>query len=216
VPDSCPACAAELFGWLQLPAAGGEGQVLLQRCESCGLGIAADLARENVPSMWFGPGRKLADGKVELRVANRDSVQARLGGRHWAALDSERRLYPTPESLRGLAAASGLLIHDVRSPPSARGQAWMWQTILNALTFNENFIHDVRAGRLRAGSRPVRFAIDALVSTLAAIPVALVSAPLELVAALSGRGGELVAIASPAGGAADGRSGDGASAYPRA
>ena len=160
--------------------------------------MSADLAPENAPAALVTSARELTNGKLELRVANRDSVQARLGDRHWAALEPERRLYPTPESLRRLAASAGLRIEDVSTPPSARTQAWMWQTILNALTFHENFVRDVRAARLRPRGRPLRFTIDAIVSAIAAIPAALVSTPLELVAALAGRGGELVAIASRA------------------
>ena len=73
----------------------------------------------------------------------------------------------------------------------------MWQTILNAFTFHENFARQVRAGTLRPGGARgrLKFGIDAVVTVLAAVPVALVSAPLELVAALLGRGGELVAVA---------------------
>jgi hypothetical protein len=74
----------------------------------------------------------------------------------------------------------------------------MWQTIVNAFTFEENFVRNVRAGTLRPGDRPLRFAIDAIVSAVAAIPAVLVSAPLELVAAVAGRGGELVAFVSRA------------------
>src|SRR5919197_5022976 len=99
----CPACGAQLFGWLQLPAATDEGQVLLRRCESCGLGISADLAPHDAPAALVASARELTHGRLELRVANRDGVQARLGDRKWAALEPERRLYPTPESLRRLA-----------------------------------------------------------------------------------------------------------------
>ena len=194
--DRCPACGAELFGWLRVPARADEGPVLLLRCETCGLGIAADLAPEHAPARLFDPARKLPDGRLVVRVANRDSVQARLGGRHWAALEAERLVYPTPDSVPKLAAGAGLRIVEIRSAPSARSQAWMWQTILNAFTFQENFVRELWAGRLHAGDRPVRFAIDAIVSAVAAIPAALVAVPLELVAALTGRGGELVAVAS--------------------
>ena len=74
----------------------------------------------------------------------------------------------------------------------------MWQTILNAFTFNENFARQVRAGTLRPGGArraALKFGIDAVVTALLALPVAIVSAPLELFAALAGRGGELVAVA---------------------
>ena len=87
--------------------------------------------------------RELEDGKLELRVANRDSVQA---SPRWPPLGSARfrtRDLPDPQSLRGLAAAAGLARRGGPLPPSgARSQAWMWQTLLNALTFEENFAHD--------------------------------------------------------------------------
>ncbi len=73
----------------------------------------------------------------------------------------------------------------------------MWQTLLNGLTFHANFAREVRAGRLRpsnARSRP-RFVADLVVTVLGAPLVLLVSAPLELGAALFRRGGELSATA---------------------
>jgi len=198
--SACPACGEPLFGWLLVgPDANGNpnDSVLLERCEHCRLGIAADLAPASTPSALLGFARQIPEGRFELRVANRASVQASLGGSHWAALERQRGLYPTPQSLPPLAAAAGLEIEELRCPRRGQGQAWMWQTILNAFTFHENFARDVRAGTLRPGSGRgrLRFGIDAVVTALAALPVALVSAPLELFAALLGRGGELVAVA---------------------
>jgi hypothetical protein len=73
----------------------------------------------------------------------------------------------------------------------------MWQTILNAFTFHKDFAREVRAGSLRPRGAlgRLKFGIDAVVTALIAIPVAIVSAPLELFAALAGRGGELLAVA---------------------
>jgi hypothetical protein len=73
----------------------------------------------------------------------------------------------------------------------------MWQTILNAFTFERNFAHRARAGEVRLSDlrERLRFAVDALVTVLAALPAALVSAPLELVAASASRGGELIIVA---------------------
>ena len=198
--STCPACGEPLFGWLLLgpdPIGNPNDSVLLERCERCRLGVAADLAPANTPSALLGFARQVPEGRFELRVANRASVQASLGGNHWAALERPRRLYPTPQSLPPLAAAAGLEIEELRCPRRGQGQAWMWQTILNAFTFHENFARDVRAGRLRPGGGRGRltFGIDAIVTVIAALPVALVSAPLELFAALLGRGGELVAVA---------------------
>ena len=197
--SACPACGEPLYGWL-LVGSGDNGSpsdsVVLERCERCRLGVAANLAPVNSTSALLDSARPVSDGRLELRVANRASVQASLGGNHWAALEPQRRLYPTPESLPPLAAAAGLQVEELRFPRRGQGQAWMWQTILNAFTFHENFARKVRAGTLRPGSARgrVRFAIDAIVTVLAALPVALVSAPLELIAALIGRGGELVAV----------------------
>jgi hypothetical protein len=198
--SACPACGEPLYGWLVLGQGGDEdphGQALLERCERCRLGVARNLAPADTTSAVLGCGRQTSDGRLELRVPNRASIQASLGGRHWAALDPGRPLYPTPESLPRLAAAAGLAIEEMRSPRRGRGQAWMWQTILNALTFHENFARRARAGSLRPTSARgrLKFGVDAIVTVLTALPVALVAAPLELCAALAGRGGELVAVA---------------------
>jgi hypothetical protein len=198
--SACPACGEPLYGWLLLgPGENGgpDDSILLERCERCRLGVAASLAPANSAPALLGGARQAPDGRLELRLANRASVQASLGGSHWAALEPQRRLYPTPESLPPLAAAAGLEVEEVRFPRRGQGQAWMWQTILNAFTFHENFARQVRAGTLRPRSSRgrLRFGIDAIVTVLAALPVALVSAPLELIAALVGRGGELVAVA---------------------
>jgi len=197
--SACPACGEPLYGWLVVGAGenGPSGSVVLERCERCRLGVAANLAPANSTSALLGSARQVSDGRLELRVANRASLQASLGGNHWAALEPQRRLYPTPDSLPPLAAAAGLEIEELRFPRRGQGQTWMWQTIINAFTFHENFALKVRAGTLRPASARsrFRFGIDAIVTVLAALPVALVSAPLELIASLSGRGGELVAVA---------------------
>jgi hypothetical protein len=171
--------------------------VLLERCELCGLGIAADLGTAEAAATLLAAADELPGRRLQLRAANRRSVQASLGGSQWAALEPGRRLYLTPQSLRLLALRAGLDVEESGSPAWGRGQAWMWLTIVNALTLNRNFAREVRTGRLRPGGirRGVSFAIDALVTTVVALPVALLAAPLELLAAVVGRGGELVALA---------------------
>ena len=73
----------------------------------------------------------------------------------------------------------------------------MWQTMLNGLTFHRNFAREVRGGTLRPANSRGRFAfgMDVVVTVLGAPLVLLVSAPFELVAALSRHGGELAATA---------------------
>jgi hypothetical protein len=190
----CPACGEPLYGWLTIAGPGGVER-LLRRCEHCGLGLAADLEPEQIPGVLLDEARDLGRGRLELRLANRSSVQARLGARHWAALGAERRLYPTPQSLPALAAFAGARVVAIASPQSRRAQGWMWQTLVNAFTLSENVARELRSRRLEAsGVRArTRLVLDLAVTVLAALPVALVSAPLEAAAALTGRGGELAA-----------------------
>jgi hypothetical protein len=193
--SACPACGEPLFGWLVL-SHDRHREVLLRRCERCGLGVADGLAPADLPAALLVHAERVSANRVELRVPNRASVQASLGGRHWAALEPERTLYPTPGSLPRLAAAAGLEILELRSPRRGRGQGWMWQTIVNAFTFHDNFASRVRAGSLRP-TRSVdrlKFGVDAVITVLTALPVALVAAALEVFAALAGRSGELVAV----------------------
>jgi hypothetical protein len=189
----CPACGQPLYGWLELETPAGPA--LLQRCENCRLGLAAGLAGADVPNELLADARNLPDGQLEIRVANRDSVQARLGGLNWAALEPARGLYPTPRSLDLLFQRNGLTQAGLGSPRWGTGQVWSWQSLVNAFTFNHNFALRVRAGLLRpSGLRErLKYTIDAVVTVLATPLVLLVSVPLELVAALRGDGGMLVA-----------------------
>jgi hypothetical protein len=192
----CPACGQPLYGWLQLDTPAGPA--LLERCENCHLGLAAGLSGDDVGHELLADARNLADGELELRVANRDSWQARLGGLNWAGVEPVRGLYPTPRSLELLVGKAGLSLVRVDSPRWGTGQLWMWQTIVNAFTFTHNFALKVRAGPLRPSgfASRLKYAIDAVVTVLATPLVLVVSLPLELIAALAGKGGVLVAVAS--------------------
>jgi hypothetical protein len=206
-PGACPLCQRQLYGWIALPPAGGpavgeqvteaELQRIVDRCENCGVALerrrAVDLEAE-----WEAVCRPGEPGRREIAIPNRTSLQAWIGEVGWAAIDRyPGRLIHTPASLELLAGHNGQDIERTRSPISRRSQAWMWQTLLNGLTFHPNFAREVRAGRLRpanARSR-ARFAVDLVVTVLGAPLVLLVSAPLELGAALARRGGELTATA---------------------
>jgi hypothetical protein len=192
----CPACGQPLFGWLQLETPAGPA--LLERCENCRLGLAAGLGRDDVANELLADARNLADGRLELRVANRDSWQARLGGVNWAGLEAGRGLYPTPRAVELLARKIGLSLVRVSSPQRGTPQLWMWETIVNAFTFTHNFALRVRSGPMRPSgfAERLKYAIDAVVTVLSTPLVLVVSVPLELVAALIGRGGVLVAVAS--------------------
>jgi hypothetical protein len=217
---ACPLCGQPLYGWIVLPPASGGASVglplsadpaaerVIDRCEECGValehGVEVDLIAE-----WEAVCRAADEGGRAILVPNRASLQAAIGVEGWAAIDlSAGRLLLTRPSLELLAERNGHRIESVGTPPSWRAQRWMWQTLLNGFTFHPNFAREVRAGRLRPGTGRGRlaFAADALVTTLGALLVAIVSLPLELGAATFKRGGELSAhaVATPGGASSNG------------
>jgi hypothetical protein len=195
----CPACGEPLYGWVKVASADGQSWVI-DRCERCGLGVTRGVPDPG--AVFESVRRGLGPGQTaEMRFPNRASLQAGIGGDRWAALElPTQRLHPTPWALRLLLGRHGLVATRVRQPPFGRNLAWMWQTLLNGFTFHTNFARDVIRGRLRpkAARSAAAFAVDALVSILAAVPIALVAVPLELAAATARRGGELeVSVAVP-------------------
>jgi hypothetical protein len=213
----CPACGGPLFPWAESHAfdARRDEEYVLDRCERCGTAVSRsspvhpasgprprDAADAEVGELLGNPG---PGETVELACSNRNSLQAGIGEGDWAALElPERPLQLTPKGLEAILKRRGMTIAGVRYPAFGRNQRWMWQTLLNALTFQPNFAREVLAGRLRPGSsrRPVAFAVDLMVSVLATPLIALVSVPLETVAALARRGGEMRVSVVPATGGA--------------
>jgi hypothetical protein len=213
-----------MYGWVKVESRESAESFVVDRCEACGLGVThklttharadgngrppialADLPRSSDPDATLESAASglRAGESVELRAPNRDSLQAALGGDQWAALElPAQRLHITPRSLDLLLEPHGLEVTRRRYPAFGRNQLWMWQTLLNGFTFHSNFARDALRGRLtpRSARSVPSFAIDAIVSKLGALPVALISIPLELVAALARRGGELVVSVAARGG----------------
>jgi hypothetical protein len=191
----CPLCGEPLYGWIAVAPPAGEERVLV-RCENCGA-VVEPGAEVDLPEEWAAV--RTGGG---VSIPNRGSLQAAIGLDGWAAIDlAPGRLLMTRRSLELLAERNRSRLDSVHTPQRRRSQAWMWQTLLNGLTFHPNFARELRAGRLRpstAISRP-RFFVDLVVTVLGAPLVGLVSVPLEAAAALFGRGGELVATV-PTGG----------------
>jgi hypothetical protein len=203
-PTTCPLCGGPAFGWVTLPDPGTRPTVgmparvglVIDRCEDCGAGIARAGGVLDLEAELERVSERHADGSLVVRAPNRASVQASIGGDGWAALaDWEGGLLLTPKALRALAEHTGHRVRRTRFESLGRNQRWSWQTLVNGLTLHPNFAHEVRAGRLRpsGGRGPVAFAIDCVVTALAAPLVATVSFPLELSAVALGRGGELTA-----------------------
>jgi hypothetical protein len=143
-----------------------------------------------------------AEGALTLRFPNAASVQALLGAERWPRLARDARAVAgggdrtgvavelTPRAAELLLSDEGLRVDRVRHLVRP-GMAAMWQTILNLLTFNPNFAIRAITGELRPhGARETaRFAIDALITFLAAVPTALIAVAVEGGAVLARRGG---------------------------
>jgi hypothetical protein len=188
----CPACGEPLFVWLETLGWGPREDQILDRCENCGLAVA----RDAVPTPERAIEELLLDSSesedgITVRAANAASLQAWLGAENWAALrPGDSDVKPTPRAAGLLLGRRGLLVTRVRYSAAA-GMASMWQTLLNLLTFHRDFAVEALGGRLRpAGSRGrTAFAVDALITVLAAIPTAVLAAILEGGAVIARRGG---------------------------
>ena len=88
-------------------------------------------------------------------------------------------------------------MRSIRHLP-APGMALMWQTLLNLLTFHRDFAPEALSGRLRpsGGRGRAAFAIDAMVTVLAAIPTAILAVAIEGGAVIARRGGVIEVSAS--------------------
>ena len=76
----------------------------------------------------------------------------------------------------------------------------MWQTVVNAFTYRDNFMRNHRAGRLpkpETGRERFLYWLDWTVTVLVAVPAAMFALPLELLATVFARGGVLTASRSP-------------------
>jgi hypothetical protein len=213
----CPLCGARAYPWIVVPLPGSEATVglvspvdpddpeadrrarLIDRCENCATGIEqgdpvdleAELGRLTVST---------AGGERTVIARNRASWQAAVGGDGWAALaDWPGRLLLTPRGLELLFERTGMEPARPAFPPWGANQRWFWQTVLNGITLHPNFATEVLAGRLRPRNArgPFAFAADAVASLLATPLVALLTVPVEAVAALVGRGGRMVARTRP-------------------
>jgi hypothetical protein len=177
----CPACGEPLFGWIDSrPGLAGP----VSRCESCGLGVVGDAGSVAEALMTLDrPGKK--DG---VRIANRASFSAWIGGAGWAGLEPGSHYLFTVESVRRLVANRDQIVVGARWSP-ATGIATMWQTVLNGFTFGRNIALGT-LGRTTAvpADKPWQRRLDTLISVVVAIPALLVAIPLELTAAATRRG----------------------------
>ena len=136
---------------------------------------------------WLAP-----EGRLLVGVPNLGSLQARLGGDRWFHLDAERHLvHFTPGGLTRLLARAGFHVVERRFTLLDQAVPGMWLTLLNRLTR--------RRDALRAFVRrePVE-ARDLAITAVAAGPLLVGGALLELAAAAAGRGGAIAVLARPA------------------
>jgi hypothetical protein len=212
----CPLCGGRAYPWIGVPfpeleptvglaspvdpddPEAGKKERLIDRCENCGSGVEQGPIDLGDELEAVTAGREGAD-RV-LIAPNRASWQAAIGGDGWAALPDWRgRLLLTPRGLELLLERTGMEPAKPAFPPWGANQRWLWQTVLNGITVHPNFATDVLAGRLRPRNArgPFVFAADLIASVLATPLVALLSLPMEALAALLGRGGRMVAHTRP-------------------
>ena len=196
----CPACGEPLFVWLETEGWGPREDQIVDRCESCGLAVTRDAvpSPQEAIAELLGPARPDA-ARVVFRAPNASSLQAWLGAENWAALQpGDNTVKPTPRSIHLLLRKAGFEPERVRQLTAA-GMASMWQTLLNLLTFHRDFVAEALSGRLRPATGRGRgaFAVDALVTVLAAIPTAMLAALFEGGALVARRGGVLEVTALP-------------------
>jgi hypothetical protein len=165
-PDNppCPACGEPLFGTMaEQPGLRGA----VSRCESCGLGVVGGSAASEEALRELD--RLERDGA--LRIVNRASFAASLGGAGWAGLQPGARYLFTVESARRLVANRDQVVKRRRWAP-ARGLAIAWQTLLNSLTFGHNVAFGALGwGEATPAERPWQRRIDALPIELAGAPI---------------------------------------------
>ncbi len=202
--DRCPACGEPLFVWLETEGWGPREDEIVDRCENCGLAAPRDSTRSAeaaVEELLGDAGRANGGGgEVTIRAANAASLQAWLGAENWAALrPGTDALKPTPRAAELLCERRGLRLAGLRHL-AGPGIASMWQTLLNLLTFHRDFASEAASRRLRPGTGRGRaaYAIDAIVTILAAVPTAILAAVLEGAAVLGRRGGVIEITTRPA------------------
>ena len=199
----CPACGQTLYGWTAAHDPLDRGRkIVLDRCENCGLAVTRRPEPPDAEAEIHQLISAADDGTVEIVAPNRRSFQGGLGGAQWAGLEPElRRLHLTPDSLGLLLRKQGLEVTDVGTPFRNRAFRLMWQTVVNAFTYRDNFVRNRRAGLIpdpETGRDRFLYGLDWVVSILVAIPAAMFALPLELLATAFARGGVMTAMAKPA------------------
>ena len=204
----CPACGEPLFVWLETEGWGPREDQVIDRCENCGLVVArgavpsAEVALhellESDGTVRSGSGEPGSPETIVVRGPNPASLQAWLGAENWAALrPGDSSLKPSARAAELLLAERGLEARSTRFVATA-GIASMWQTLLNLLTFHRDFAAEAASGRLRpsGGRGRAAYAIDVMVTVLAAVPTAFIAVALESGALLARRGGVFELTAS--------------------
>jgi SAM-dependent methyltransferase len=133
---------------------------------------------------WLRPGGGLLVGIPNLR-----SLQARLGGERWYHLDVPRhRVHLTLAGARALLDRHGFEVVETTHLLLEHNPFGMWQSWVNRLTRRPSYLYN-----LLKRNAPLR--TPDLAITAAMLPLAPVAAAVELLAALTGRGGTVAVLA---------------------
>src|SRR5581483_507379 len=132
---------------------------------------------------WLAPG-----GWALLGVPDLNSIQARLGPRHWYHLDVPRhRVHFTPAGIDALLKDRGFMPLSTHHVLLEHNPYGMWQSLVNHVTEHPSYLYN-----LLKHNAPLR-SFDLPISA-AALALAPVAALAELVAGALGRGGTMAVL----------------------
>ena len=186
----CPACGETLYGWVAAHDPIDRSRIVLDHCEGCGLVVT----RAPKPPDVAAELALLDRHRGRIVVPNRASFQGGIGGAQWAGLEPDRRrLHLNPRAAKLLLRQVGVEVLAGSTSFGRDSYLGMLQTLINAFTLRDNFARNAFAGRLprESGRQKLSFALDAFVTAVVSIPIAIVSLPLELIGSLARRGGTM-------------------------
>lgn len=131
-------------------------------------------------------------GSIVIEVPNFGSWQARLGPKHWFHLDVPRHLlHFERKTLAAMLEAEGFAPQNWGTFSAEYDAFGMLQSMLNRLGVTPNYLFQILIGRRWEGTTR-----DAVVTLIAALPLAVVSTIISMIAPAFGQGGVLRVVAT--------------------
>jgi len=142
--------------------------------------------------------RRLAElmrpgGRLIVSVPNLSSWQARLGGDYWFGQDVPRHLtHFTPAGIRSLSEQAGLSVESMHTWSLEQYPFGMWQTLTSRASGSRDVIFRMIKRQPLGDTAGTRAA--SILGLLLALPLLLLSLPLECLASAARSGGTVTVI----------------------